>query len=145
MQLNNLEKLKARSNKRLGRGLGSGKGKTGGRGQKGQKVRGKMPAGFTSGALPLYKKLPFLRGWGNKKVPNKPVAIKLAVLEKLSVKGGIIDLEVLIKEGLVSTKQAKLNGVKILDGGEITKALNLKVPVSKTVAEKIQKAGGTVA
>ncbi len=77
MQLQSLPKIQARSQKRLGRGLGSGKGKTSARGQKGQKARGKIPAQFTGGGLALYKKLPLLRGWGNRLAGKKPVVIRL--------------------------------------------------------------------
>ena len=59
--------------KRLGRGIGSGKGKTGGRGSKGQKARGKVPLAFAGSNLPLYKKLPLRKGLGNRKVSGKPV------------------------------------------------------------------------
>src|SRR3989338_1055175 len=82
MKLSNLSKTIERSSKRVGRGTGSGKGKTGGRGSKGQKARGKIPAAFVGGSLPLYKKLPFVRGWGNKKANPKPVVITLDELNR---------------------------------------------------------------
>lgn len=68
MELFNLPKLKGKSKKkkRLGQGLGSGKGKTAGRGHKGQKARGKVAVGFEGGQLKLIKRLPFMRGIGNR-------------------------------------------------------------------------------
>src|SRR5437868_15389382 len=86
MKLNTLPKLTVKSKKRLGRGLGSGKGKTGGRGQKGQKARGKIPAANVGGGLILYKKLPFVRGWGNRKASEKPVIIALEKLNSFKAK-----------------------------------------------------------
>lgn len=83
MKLNQLIKVKTKNKKRLGRGIGSGKGKTAGRGTKGQKARGKIPAGFV-GATPLYKKLPLRRGKGNPKLSKKEKAIKTR--EKLNRK-----------------------------------------------------------
>lgn len=71
MKLNQLPKLKNRGKKRLGRGLGSGKGKTAGRGTKGQKARGKIPVNFSGAGLALYKKLPLRRGKGNKSPGKK--------------------------------------------------------------------------
>ena len=62
MQLHKLFKTTDKKAKRVGRGLGSGKGKTSGRGMKGQKSRENIPAGFIGGTLPLYKKLPYRRG-----------------------------------------------------------------------------------
>ncbi len=73
MKLHQLSVVSHRSKKRVGRGLGSGKGKTGGRGTKGQKARGKIALGFIGGTLPLYKKLPYRRGLGNAKQTQKSV------------------------------------------------------------------------
>lgn len=69
MKLHQLTKIKTKDKKRLGRGIGSGKGKTAGRGTKGQKARGKIPQTFTGG-LSLYKKLPLRRGYGNPKMSS---------------------------------------------------------------------------
>ena len=71
MKLENLTKVTDRKKKRLGQGHGSGRGKTGGRGTKGQKARGKVSLTFEGGALPLIKRLPFHRGKGKNKVFNK--------------------------------------------------------------------------
>ena len=79
-----------RHKKRLGRGIGSGKGKTAGRGTKGQKARGKIPATFV-GSLPFYKKLPLRRGQGNPKLSDKLVPIKLSKLNVFKSKT-VVDL-----------------------------------------------------
>lgn len=143
MNLTSLTKISTRPKKRIGRGLGSGKGKTGGKGYKGQKVRGKIPASFVGGSLPLYKKLPFKRGWGNKKSGEKPVIVKTS---KLSVFGPKteVNLESLIEKGLVSEQEAKRRGVKILSDSRIETALTVQLPVSKKARELIEKAGGKV-
>lgn len=127
--------------KRLGRGIGSGKGKTAGRGTKGQKARGKIPATFT-GSLAFYKKLPLRRGKGNVKVSEKP---KVLSLDKLNVfkANTTVDIAKLLEEKIVSTKDTK-KGIKILGTGEIKNVLTLKLPVSLAARKKIEKAGGKV-
>lgn len=144
MQLNNLPKITNRSNKRLGRGLGSGKGKTGGRGQKGQKARGKVAIGFSGGGVPLYKKLPLLRGWGNKPVTVKPLGVNLT---KLSVykDGERVDLETMVEKKIVSKKDLQKRGVKILGEGELLKKLVFSsLQISKSARTKIENAGGQI-
>ena len=141
MSLSNLIKAKKRNKKRLGRGLGSGKGKTGGRGTKGQKARGKIPLSF-SGDLSFYRKLPNRRGLGNAKVSKNPKIITLSDLEKLPAKS-VVDLEQLIKARLINRKEAE-KGVKILGDGQLKKALTVKLPVSKSAQQKIEKLGGKV-
>lgn len=141
MKLHELLKINARSKKRLGRGLGSGKGKTGGRGTKGQKARGKIPATFIGG-LPLYKKLPLKRGKGNPPAAKKSKLITLTQLGIFKDKD-IIDMTKLQEAKLVSKGEAK-TGVKILGDGEINIALTIKLPVSKSARQKIEKAGGKV-
>lgn len=140
--LEKLSKQTVRSKKRMGRGLGSGKGKTGGRGQKGQKARGKVATSFIGGSLPLYKKLPFRRGLGNRKISEKPVIVSLSALQVFKSKE-IVTIESLIEKKLVDAGNAKKRGVKILSG-LIETALTVKVPVSKSVQEKIEKKGGKV-
>lgn len=141
MKLSNLIKVKTSAKKRLGRGLGSGKGKTSGRGTKGQKARGKIPQTFT-GNLALYKKLPLRRGKGNVSITAKPKIIKL---DKLSVFKArtVVDIIKLLEEKIVLEKDIK-NGVKILGVGEITNALIVRLPVSKNARQQIEKAGGKV-
>lgn len=138
MELNNLMKVKTKSKKRIGRGIGSGRGKTAGRGTKGQKARGKIPAGFT-GSSPLYKKLPLKRGLGNTKISAKPVVISLSALNVFKAKE-VVDLEKLLKAKIISEKDIKRT-VKIL-GGEIEKELIVKLPVSKSARKKIEAKGG---
>lgn len=141
MKLHELLKVKTRSKKRLGRGLGSGKGKTGGRGTKGQKARGTIPVTFTGG-LSLYKKLPLRRGKGNPKASAK---MKIINLDKLNVfkSKEVVDMEKLISAKIISEKEAK-QGVKILGNGEINQILTVKLPVSDSARKKIEKSGGKV-
>lgn len=140
MKLHTLIKVKKRSSKRLGRGIGSGKGKTGGRGTKGQKARGKIPVGF-AGDLALFKKLPLRRGQGNSKKSVKPKIVTLSDLNSFKAKT-VIDLEQLLKSKVISEKDIK-RGVKILDG-ELQVALVVKLPVSASAAKKIEAKGGSV-
>lgn len=141
MKMYNLLKVKARSKKRLGRGLGSGKGKTGGRGTKGQKARGTIPVTFT-GNLSLYKKLPLRRGKGNRQVSIKPKIVSLSKLNVFKAKE-IIDINKLQEAKVITAKDIK-RGVKILGTGEITQVLTIKLPVSDSAREKIEKLGGKV-
>lgn len=143
MKLNNLPKLTNKHKKRLGRGIASGKGKTAGRGTKGQKARSKIPASFVGGSLPFYKKLPFRRGIGNRKVSEKPALIKLSDLNKFRAKSEV-SLESLITQGLVLEKIAKKRGVKILSSGDLKMPLNINLPVSKKVKQLIEQVGGKV-
>lgn len=141
MRLHNLLKVKTRSKKRLGRGIGSGKGKTGGRGSKGQKARGKIPAGFT-GSLSLYKKLPLKRGKDNPKISPKKRVINLSRLNKFRAKS-VVGIEELIKERIITSKDAN-KGVKISGNGDIDIALTVKLPVTGSARKKIEKKGGKV-
>lgn len=144
MKLEELPKVTRRKLKRLGQGHGSGKVKTAGRGTKGQKARGKIPLTFEGGALPLIKRLPFRRGKGrNRSIQKEPVLLNL---EKLNVfeKGSVVDLDTLVKKGLVSQREARKRGVKILGEGDLNIALTVKVAVSGPAGERIKKAGGNV-
>ena len=143
MKLHQLVKITARSKKRLGRGLGSGKGKTGGRGMKGQKARGRVAPGFIGGTLPIYKKLPYLRGIGNLKRSPKLVLVSLSALAGLKA-GSTVNLQSLIDNKIVPEKKAKLVGVKIVGNGEITQKLTIKVPITSSAAAKVEKAGGEI-
>jgi len=142
MELHNLKKVQRRKGKRLGQGHGSGRGKTGGRGTKGQKARGKIKLSFEGGALPLIKRLPFAKGKGkNRSYQENPMVLNVEKLNVFSAKS-IVDSESLVKQGLVSKKEAKR--VKILGAGKLTVPLTVKVAVSKTAQSKIEKAGGTI-
>ncbi|MBI2021563.1 50S ribosomal protein L15 [Candidatus Daviesbacteria bacterium] len=147
MKLSNLPRLKLKEKKRVGRGIGSGKGKTSSRGTKGQKARGKIPAGFIGGSLPLYRKLPYRRGWsrrgGNSVRSAKSVIIKTSQLNKLKAKSEV-DLEMLVKLNLVKPSAVKVKGVKVLFDEDLKVSLNVHLPVSKKVKDEIEKAGGKV-
>lgn len=141
MLLNNLEKTTKHPKKRLGRGHGSGKVKTSGRGTKGQKARGKIKSTFEGGQLSLIKRLPLMRGRGrNKSFNKKPIVINLKYLNLLP-KNTIVDIENLIKYGLVKKDEAKKYGVKILGEGELKTQLIIKLTCSKRAIEKIKKSG----
>jgi len=126
---------------RVGRGLGSGLGKTSGRGHKGQKSRsgGGVRPGFEGGQKPLYLRLP-KRGFTN--IFSKEYSeINVAVLNRFD-NGSVVDLEALVEAGVV---KKVLDGLRILGNGELTKALTVKANgFTKSAAEKIQAAGGTV-
>lgn len=144
MQISDLQKIKSRGKKRVGQGHGSGRGKTAGRGMKGQKARNKVALNFEGGALPLTKRLPFLRGKGrNRSLQEKAIVLNVSALNAFT-KGATVDVESLAKQGLVTLKEAQQKGVKILGDGELGVALTVKLPTSKGAAEKITKAGGSV-
>ena len=132
--------------KRVGRGPGSGTGKMGGRGIKGQKSRsGVTIGGFEGGQMPLYMRLP-KRGF-NMRNPKKYAVINLGILQKfidakkLNSKMDITE-DVLIASGLV---RRKLDGVRLLAKGELTSSVNLTVTgASKSAVEAVEKAGGSV-
>lgn len=141
MKLSELKKVKTMANKRIGRGLGSGKGKTSGKGTKGQKARGKIPAGFVGGSA-LYKKLPLRKGLGNPKMSGKPTIVNLSKLNAFKDKSKV-GIEDLIKSNIISEQEAK-KGVKVLGNGEIEVGLIINLPVSKSARLKIEKKGGKV-
>ncbi|MCK5374280.1 MAG: 50S ribosomal protein L15 [Alphaproteobacteria bacterium] len=149
MKLNEL-KPKAGSVKacmRVGRGIGSGKGKTCGSGQKGQKSRsGVAIKGFEGGQMPLYQRLPKF-GFSNVKFATKYAELTLVKLQhavdtkKIDTKKQI-DEDVLVAAGVVRRKR---DGIKILATGELKAKLNLKVSkVTKGALAQIEKAGGKV-
>ena len=124
---------------RKGRGAGSGNGKTGGRGHKGQKARsgGGVRVGFEGGQMPLARRLP-KRGFNNI-FATKYVTIKVSDLEKFEA-GATVDAQALLDAGIISKT---LDGVKVLGNGELTKAVNVKVAAyTASAKEKIEKAGG---
>lgn len=143
MKLHQLIKTTTRSRKRVGRGIGSGKGKTAGRGTKGAKARGKIPLGFIGGTLPLYKKLPFRRGLGNPKVSAKMLPINVSSLAVLKPSSKV-DIAILIQSGIVKEKEIRKVGVKIVGKGDLNIPLTVAVPISKSAAAVIEKAGGKV-
>lgn len=142
MKLHELLKVKSKSNKRKGRGIGSGLGKTAGRGTKGQKARGKMPVGFTGAGLPTFKKLPLKRGLGNRNLSLKPKLINLSRLN-IFKKNSVVDLEQLLSLKLISQKDLA-RGVKILADEGLNVSLVINLPVSKKAKQKIESKGGKV-
>lgn len=130
--------------KRLGRGLGSGRGAKSGRGTtRHQKAREGIPIHFEGGQSKITKKFPLLRGKGrNKAIKRKPLLIKTATLNDFK-QGETVDLETLIKKGIVNSK-AKRIGVKIVLGGKLEKKLKIKVPLSASVKTAVEKLGGSV-
>lgn len=140
-----MPKLKSqhKKKKRLGQGLGSGKGKTASRGHKGQKARGKVPLGFEGGQLKLIKRLPFKRGIGNPSNKVKPKVIKLTVLAERFEKDTIINLSALKEKRLISSESVL---VKILRGAKkVNKPLVVEgIPLSQGVKQEIIASGGRV-
>ena len=128
------------SAKRLGRGIGSGTGKTSGKGHKGQKARsgGSIRPGFEGGQMPLQRRIP-KRGFNN--IFRKEFAIvNLASLDKAFNDGDTVTIEALVASGLV---KKTLDGVKVLGNGEISKKLTVQVNAySETAKSKIEAAGG---
>jgi large subunit ribosomal protein L15 len=142
-----LSKLKSpkgstRVKKRVGRGQGSGWGKTAGRGGKGQKARtGNMHfGGFEGGQMPLQRRMP---KYGFKNFFRREFAIvNLGDLEASFEAGATVDAESLKKVGLV---KAELDGLKILGGGQLNKALTIKAnKVTESAKIAIEKAGGKI-
>ena len=127
--------------KRVGRGHGSGNGKTAGKGHKGQNARsgGGVRPGFEGGQLPLYRKLP-KRGFKNR------FAVNYAIVNVDSLNafenGAVVDLEALKAARLV---RKELDGLKVLGSGELKKSLTVKATVFSAAAkEKIEAAGGKI-
>ena len=130
---------------RVGRGIGSGKGKTGGRGVKGQKARtGVRIKGFEGGQMPLHRRLP-KRGF-NQPSPVDYNEVNLGRIQAAVDGGklgqGPITIQTLVEAGVCAKPR---DGVKLLGMGELTAALTFEVAAaSKSAVEAIQKAGGTV-
>lgn len=142
--MNNLPKITTKKLRRLGQGHGTGRGKTAGRGQKGQNARSRRALSFEGGALPLIKRLPFRRGKGrNFSLNSKPLVVNLKALNLLPAKS-VVDIDTLIKHNIVVSSDAKKFGVKILGDGELKGAFTVKLPISKQARKKIEKAGGKI-
>ena len=144
IELSKLPKLVKNKKKRLGQGGGSGKGKTAGRGTKGQKARGKIQKTLGIAGQSFLKRLPLYRGkYRNKPSPHKPLPINVKYLDILP-KGSVIDVEFLYTHHIIDERLAKLHGVKILGDGKLTKSFTVKVPCSNGAKKKIEAAGGKV-
>lgn len=134
------EEGSVRNRFRVGRGHGSGNGKTSGRGQKGQKSRsGGLPRpGFEGGQMPLYRRIP-KRGFTNYN-HLEIIGVNVSALDAFD-NGTEVTVEELISAGIVKNPR---DGVKILGNGELSKKLTVKVNAfSETAKEKIEAAGGT--
>lgn len=128
-----------REAKRIGRGHGSGQGKTAGKGHKGQKARAGrgLQIGFEGGQMPLQRRIP-KRGFNN--IFATPYTIiNLAALNRFE-EGAVVDAEALLNAGIINKAP---NGVKVLGNGKIEKALTVKVAAfSESAKAKIEAAGG---
>ena len=127
------------ANFRVGRGHGSGNGKTAGKGHKGQKARSGAPRpGFEGGQMPLYRRLP-KRGFTNRNTKDI-VSINITELNRFE-DGAVVTIETLVENGVIKNPK---DGVKILGNGELTKKLTVKANAfSASAAEKFQALGGT--
>ena len=126
--------------KRLGRGVGSGTGKTSGKGHKGQNARsgGGVRPGFEGGQLPLFRRLP-KRGFSNAMFKTVYATINVSDLEKFE-DGAVVTPELLKEMGIL---KKQLAGVKVLGNGELTKKLTVKAnKFSASAIEKIEAKGG---
>lgn len=129
--------------KRLGCGESSGHGKTSGKGHKGQKARsgGSIRPGFEGGQMPIFRRLP-KRGFSNVAFRQVFGIVNIDELEKRFEEGAAINEKLLRGAGLV---RGKLDGIKVLGRGEITKAFHVEADaISASAKEKIEKAGGSV-
>jgi len=148
MKLNELtpEAGSVRERRRVGRGMGSGMGKTSSKGQKGQKSRsGVAIKGFEGGQMPLYQRLP-KRGF-NSRVKNNYAEVNLSKLQqfidakKLDIKGTITE-DALVKAGVV--RRVK-DGVRLLGKGELTAKVTLNITgATQSATEAVEKAGGSI-
>ena len=130
------------SKKRLGRGIGSGLGKTSGKGHKGQWARsgGGVRPGFEGGQMPLTRRVP-KRGFNNH-FRKEYAIVNLAVLENFEA-GAVVDYEALYVAGYIKEVKNAV-GLKVLGSGELTKALTVKAAkFSASAKEAIEKVGGT--
>ena len=151
LNLSNLKPAQARKNrKRIGRGLGSGKGRYSGRGIKGQKSRSgsnKMRPGFEGGQNPIYMRLAKQRGGSKDSMAVGPhrtstVPLNVAALEERFDAGAEVTLEALVEKGLIRNTRTD---VKLLGQGDLSKKLSITVhAASATAREKVEAAGGSL-
>ena len=131
-----------KSKKRVGRGIGSGLGKTSGKGHKGQNARsgGGVRPGFEGGQLPLFRRLS-KRGFNNYNFRTVYTVVNVGDLERFE-DGTTVTIEMLKESGLVNKE---LDGIKILGNGKLTKKLTVKAnKFSNTAKEKIESVGGKI-
>ncbi len=139
MKFNDLQVVKQKKPLRVGRGIAAGRGKTAGRGTKGQGSRksGGVRPGFEGGQMPLYMRLPKLRGFTSKRVPTS--TLYTGQLDNIGK--ATIDTTVLTEAGLIEHPYVR---VKIVSKGEVTKKLTIKLQgATKSAITAIEKAGGS--
>lgn len=148
MKLNELKPNKGATHnyKRVGRGIGSGKGKTSGVGVKGQKARsGVAIKGFEGGQMPLFQRLPkrgFTNIFGKEYVTLSVTRLQQALDKKMIDAKGVIDENTLLKAKVITNKR---DGVRLVGPGELKGKVSLKLSgATKTAVEAIEKAGGTL-
>jgi large subunit ribosomal protein L15 len=142
MELHDLKPAEGsrKSRKRVGRGISAGKGKTAGRGTKGQLARSKVRVGFEGGQNPIFKRMPFRRGFTNI-FKTRFEVVNVKQLAKLDVSDRITP-ELLVERGITRGLEFP---VKILGEGEIDKAVTVRAhKFSESARSKIEAAGGTV-
>ena len=128
---------------RKGRGVGTGNGKTAGRGHKGQKSRagGGVRLSFEGGQMPLYRRLP-KRGFNHKRFDPRYVLLNVEDLNRYE-DGAVVDLALVAQNGAVAVPKTN-DGMKVLGRGELSKKLTVKAAAfTKWAREKIEKAGGS--
>jgi large subunit ribosomal protein L15 len=142
MEIHNLgPAVEKKSRNRVGRGIGSGNGKTAGKGHKGQKARtgGKIRRGFEGGQTPLYRRIP-KRGFNNI-FSTEYATVNVSDLERFE-NGTVVNMELLVKEGLV---RKELSGLKVLGNGTLTKKVTVEAKKFTNAAkEKIEAVGGKI-
>ena len=145
MKIENLKPAQGATTKkvRVGRGIGSGIGKTSGKGHKGQNARsgGGVRVGFEGGQMPLVRKLP-RRGFNNSYFKKQYSIVNVSDLNKFD-ENSVVDANTLIEKGILS--KVEEYGVKILGNGKLEKALTVKAnKFSESAIKKIKKANGTI-
>ena len=142
MEIHNLgPAVEKKSRNRVGRGIGSGNGKTAGKGHKGQKARtgGKIRRGFEGGQTPLYRRIP-KRGFNNV-FSIEYATVNVSDLERFE-NGTVVNMELLLNEGIV---RKPLAGLKVLGNGDLTKKLTVEAKkFSASAKEKIEAVGGKI-
>ena len=142
MEMHNLgPAVKGSKRNRVGRGIGSGNGKTAGKGHKGQKARtgGKIRRGFEGGQTPLYRRIP-KRGFNNI-FAVEYACVNVSDLERFE-NGTVVNMELLLNEGIV---RKELSGLKVLGNGVLTKKLTVEAKkFSAAAKEKIEAVGGKI-
>ena len=133
--------VKGKNRNRVGRGIGSGNGKTAGKGHKGQKARtgGKIRRGFEGGQTPLYRRIP-KRGFNNI-FSIEYTTVNVSDLERFE-EGTVVNMELLLNEGIV---RKELAGLKVLGNGNLTKKLTVEAKkFTASAKEKVEAVGGKI-